>query len=691
MKQIAEYYATAARKQGEAGAWQDSLAQSETGLGVLPGHSGLLALRDRAQAALAEVGRHERRRQAVADLLAEAERQLQAGQLMQPEGDNAHASLLKVLALEPENAAAAAGLARIADHYMQEARRQGEAGAWQNSLELSERGLEVVPDHPELLALREQAQAGLTELEARRQEVQRRQQQVLDLLATAERQLKAGRLTVPETDNAHATYLQVLKLDPDNEEAQTGLKWMAERYAQWAWERGEAGEWQESLDQIERGLQVNPGHAGLLALQQQARLALEAAERERQEAEKRRQQVAELLALAAQQMDLNRLTEPSEANAHETYREVLNLNPDNPEAKRGLAEIVQRYTQWAQEQREAGAWQETLDLSDRGLRVAPDDDELLALREQARKALAEAEKRRREVAALLAEARRQLRAGQLAEPEGDNAHATYRKVLKLEPENSEAKQELIEIAERYADWAQEQAEAGAWEKSLAHSERGLTVSPGYPRLMALRDRAQTALAEAERKRQEAERRHRRVVDLLAVAQQQLQAGRLTEPEGDNALSSFTEVLALESDNREAQAGLVQIAKLIAGQARDLAEAGQWRESLARSEQGLKAFPDNGELMAQRQQAQAALDEAERRHQESLRRQQEVAKLLASARQQLALGHLVEPVNENAHASYLRVLELDPGNREAEGESRKSQRYLPARRRRKPRPAPGGKA
>ncbi len=57
--------------------------------------------------------------------------------------------------------------------------------------------------------------------------------------------------------------------------------------------------------------------------------------------------IAILLAEAEIAMSENRLTTPLDSNAYYLYLRVLSIDPDNEEANRGLAAIVDRYLTWA--------------------------------------------------------------------------------------------------------------------------------------------------------------------------------------------------------------------------------------------------------------------------------------------------------------------------------------------------------
>ena len=70
--------------------------------------------------------------------------------------------------------------------------------------------------------------------------------------------------------------------------------------------------------------------------------------------EKRLAEIERLLAAAATDVELLRLTTPAGSNALEKYREVLSLDPENKTALRGLENIVDRYLQLAERASEAG-------------------------------------------------------------------------------------------------------------------------------------------------------------------------------------------------------------------------------------------------------------------------------------------------------------------------------------------------
>ncbi len=93
-------------------------------------------------------------------------------------------------------------------------------------------------------------------------------------------------------------------------------------------------------------------------------------------------EVNELLARANRQRQQRRLTLPSGDNAYESYQRVLALVPGHPRAEAGLEGIADDYQRLAVARRKRGELEESLNLVNAGLRVAPDHARLVALRDE---------------------------------------------------------------------------------------------------------------------------------------------------------------------------------------------------------------------------------------------------------------------------------------------------------------------
>ena len=112
------------------------------------------------------------------------------------------------------------------------------------------------------------------------------EERIAALLAQAEVDIKAGRLTTPREESAYARYQEVLQLAPDNAAARQGLTDIADRYARLAGRSIAAGELDKAGGYLDRGEGVLPGaeslkqaraaHAAAVAAQEQVQAQAEA-------------------------------------------------------------------------------------------------------------------------------------------------------------------------------------------------------------------------------------------------------------------------------------------------------------------------------------------------------------------------------------------------------------------------------
>lgn len=157
-----------------------------------------------------------------AALVAEAERRLSGAAL----GNDAMAQALQMLRrsleLDPENTKASSlrdGIRQDVKAAVQDALSAGEDRK-------AERFLDAVEDEwsrdAELIELRRTVDSRIEQL--------RKTAEIGRLLGLAEQRLRDDRLTAPARDNAAEYYRRVLRSDPDNESAHTGLERIGERY-----------------------------------------------------------------------------------------------------------------------------------------------------------------------------------------------------------------------------------------------------------------------------------------------------------------------------------------------------------------------------------------------------------------------------------------------------------------------------
>ncbi len=81
---------------------------------------------------------------------------------------------------------------------------------------------------------------------------------IADLLDAADTDRQENRLTRPENDNAYEKYRQVLSEEPGNQQALTGLRKIADRYASMARNLIDKGDFAQADDYLRRGENVEP-------------------------------------------------------------------------------------------------------------------------------------------------------------------------------------------------------------------------------------------------------------------------------------------------------------------------------------------------------------------------------------------------------------------------------------------------
>ena len=96
-------------------------------------------------------------------------------------------------------------------------------------------------------------------------------------------------------------------------------------------------------------------------------------------------EIERLLALAEVSRRDYRLTTPANDSAIYYYRRVLQLDPKNPDARRGFSKVVNAYRNLAQENVRRNQFGRARIFIERGLALAPNNPRLLALLKQVKR------------------------------------------------------------------------------------------------------------------------------------------------------------------------------------------------------------------------------------------------------------------------------------------------------------------
>lgn len=325
--------------------------------------------------------------------------------------------------------------------FLTQARQFFASGALDESLKTIAQGLNAYPEDSELLALRERVR---NRLEQQLSEANAREQE-------AERLLER-----------------------------------AQRYRQ-------QGNYEAALMDIEEGLKIVSQHAGLLNLRTQ--VLQQQRQDERQQSQQERQQKADRLLSQAQQSKGTNDLSASENYINEGLRLVPNhagllaLQAEIEQEKQGVIdeqrlEQTQRLLEQARQLQRQKQFEASLETLEKGLEILPNHRQLLALQDQVSTQL----EKQSQIKTLLEECADHFRADRLTIGPGGNALDCYNKVLDLDPGNMEALAGLENMAERYANWAEQALRNGSFQEASAYLDRLIQVNPEFPRLNRLQRR-----------------------------------------------------------------------------------------------------------------------------------------------------------------------------------------------------------
>lgn len=712
LQRIAGIYAQLAREQLDQDRETEALALLQKGQIVSPNHPALLVIQ-----------RQVEQRRVIDRLLYQAEQQLLQGKFSRPPGDNGQASYRAILELDPINEAASAGLASLPEAIHSRAQQRLKDDAINEALALVAEGLELAPKHPPLQDLKLQLLL---------------QQRISRLLQQAQQQLNSRQINQPDDESfiqaTVAIYQQVLTLSPDNPQALAALQRLADEQVTQAKHLSEQGDEDGSWQRIRAGLAIKADHPGLLALQltlterQQAReaealkqqqlqtlLAQARSELQRgsmassvafierglklapQQPElldlrqqvARQQRILALLEQAEQQIHNQQLTLPANRNALATLQQVLELEPEHPQALAGIKWVADSYAELARERLQNNQEPQSLKLIDKGLSVVADHPPLLALRqqlEQRRQARETLQRQHLQIKQLLSQAQSQITRGQIITPVENSAQSSYREILQLDPANNWALSGLATLPDVIHDQVLSTLNAGALKDGLQRVDEGLQLEPQHPRLRALKAQLlrqlQALLTEARSERQKGAldnsnkliqqglridpqqsdllqlqrqvTHQQQIVSLLNEAKQQIKRRQLTLPANDNAVATLSRLLTLAQDHPLALTGMQLVADAYAEQALAKIENGQDTEAQALIDQGLSVLPGHPPLLK-------LGEEIEARRAALTTRQRLISGLLALAEEQQRQHRYTNPRGNNAYESYRTILQFDAEN------------------------------
>jgi hypothetical protein len=291
----------------------------------------------------------------------------------------------------------------------------------------------------------------------------------------------------------------------------------------------------------------------------------------------------------------------------------------------------------------AGKLEEAADLDNQALLVHPDDAALRTLSADIGKARKTAQAKE-QIAKLLERADAARTANR---PFGENgAYTLLVQARALAPDNAEVKKQLETLVAQLLDLPKQSLAAGKAAEAADELKQLQPYLGSEPAFAALRGDA-----DAAQKKQESERE---ITTLLARGSEQLRAGRIDEPGGDNAYETLGELGKVAPNDARANDFAGAIARALLADARKLDGSGKAPQALERVGLALRIAPTLAD-------AQALKDQIEQRLGAKAAK---LAQTLNAARQAIAEQRFVPPASDDAYAALGSVLQMDPQNADA---------------------------
>ncbi|MDD2815801.1 MAG: serine/threonine-protein kinase [Thiotrichaceae bacterium] len=419
--------------------------------------------------------------QKVEQLQQQARQQWASLQLTTPPNNNVYVTYQKLLEIDPKNNTARQGLQQLSQHFLNLARTQQQQADFNAALATVEQGLRIAPQAVELRTLQQVVTVQIQQAA--------RAQKITEGLKLAEKLIAQGQL-----EEAQQQYQSLQQFAPEDERVPNALNNLVNIWARQLHNSHEAVA--PRLTVLNKLLNTFPQHPELLALKAELTAP---------------KPVDELLHKAEQHLMNSRLSEPKGENAYELYQQVLNLEPEQVQAKQGIQKIADNYEQRAE--RESNPAKALLWVN-KGLKVLPTHAGLLNLQKtltapQSVSAPPEPVKPQAapiitptpppptpsappepNVNGLLQTAQQQLEREQW-----DMAGQNYQAVLKLVADNAQAQQGLQKIATHYLQLARKAQQQAHWVDSLSLINKGLQFVPHHTGLLGLQRDAMQQLNE----------------------------------------------------------------------------------------------------------------------------------------------------------------------------------------------------
>jgi TonB family protein len=199
--------------------------------------------------------------------LALAKEAFDAGRYLEPRGESALDFYRNALAIDPNSAAAKAGVRSVADKILERAETALTGERIEEAVRSVETARDIDSTHPRLAFL--DVQIGRERERIKLTQARGVDQRVRTLVAQASEHLREGRLISPATGNARAALLEARKLDPTEPAVTQGVRDLGMRLAEEARQSLGAGKQREAQTFVDAARQLGFAGAALASVERQ--------------------------------------------------------------------------------------------------------------------------------------------------------------------------------------------------------------------------------------------------------------------------------------------------------------------------------------------------------------------------------------------------------------------------------------
>ncbi len=230
---------------------------------------------------------------------------------------------------------------------------------------------------------------------------------VQELLSVAKQQLDDKKLMTPANDSAWTTYNKILAIEPNNQEANSGINKIRDTYILWARHEIKKGNPKHATFLFKKALEISPGDAEILSaiITLEGKKPADTKTIKNSEVKKLTKSndafsknnlfrlldtpkgIEKLIAIAELQISRKNLTSPERNSAFTIYKIILKKFPRHTSALNGLKIIKETYVDWAKLEIAQGNYQLAESFYSKALEVAPADPEIVSNLDQLRETI----------------------------------------------------------------------------------------------------------------------------------------------------------------------------------------------------------------------------------------------------------------------------------------------------------------